>query len=400
MFKNFWYAVEFAERVGRTPASVVCLGQRLVLYRTAAGRVVCLSDLCAHRGAALSGGTVAGDCVVCPYHGWRFDADGACTRIPANPPGRAIPAKARVDAYPVEERHGFVWVFLGDLPEAERPPIPEWPEFADLVQDGGRFRAVTGEFLWHSNYERILENGCDIAHTPFVHSGSFGNPERPEVEDYTLEETEWSAFATVRLHPPAAKGLWSRLYRGDRALARRPPVTVTAGWMLPNLIKLHVRLPLGNMIIYDSNIPVDENTTLVKWVALRDFFTGGWADANARKRVLKIFREDAPVVDAVRPELLPVDLAAELHLKSDLVSVAYRRRRRELVDKGWQIGPEDTIGGGSPGRDAVVIASPGRRAVPELARAWAQKSRDAASGRTTDPDDGQHVGELAGKDTA
>lgn len=329
---------------------MTCLGQSLVLYRTEDGRPVALSDLCAHRGAALSGGSVAGDCVVCPYHGWRFEPDGACTRIPANLPGRGIPRKARVDAYPARERYGFVWVFLGDLPEEERPPIPEWPEFDELLEDGGRFRVVTGEYLWHSNYERVLENGCDIAHTPFVHAGSFGNPERPEVEEYTLEQPdEWSAFATVSMHPPTAKGLWSRLYQDRRSQGRdRPPVVSTAGWMLPNLVKLHVRLPFGNMIIYDTNIPVDETTTLVKWVALRDFFTGSWADANTRKRVYRIFGQDAPVVDGTRPELLPADLGAELHLRSDLISVAYRRKRQELAAKGWTVGDGDRVTGTCP----------------------------------------------------
>jgi len=393
VFKNFWYAVEFSERVDRAPHRITCLGQRLVLYRDAEGLPVCLSDLCAHRGAALSGGRVVGDCVVCPYHGWEYRQDGAATRIPANQPGRAIPRKARVDAYPALERYGLIWVFLGDLPEEERPPIPHWPEFEDLVDNGGAFRAIHGEFLWHSNYERILENGCDIAHTPFVHAGAFGNPERPEVEEYTLVEPDpWSAFATVNLHPPAAKGLWSRLYKTQSSpLPGRPPVAVTAGWMLPNLIKLHVRLPLGNMIIYDTNIPVDETTTLVKFVALRDFFTGSWADGNARKRVLKIFHQDAPVVDAVRPELLPHDLGAELHLKSDLISVAYRRRRRELVDRGWLIGDADTAVGDDPRFTATVIASPGRRDIPEVARAWAAKRPSAVAAAnkppTTSPDD-------------
>lgn len=244
------------------------------------------------------------------------------------------------------------------------------------MEDGGRFRAVTGEYLWHSNYERVLENGCDIAHTPFVHAGSFGNPDRPEVEEYTLDESdEWSAFATVSMHPPAAKGLWSKLYQDRRSRGRdRPPVVSTAGWMLPNLVKLHVRLPFGNMIIYDTNIPVDETTTLVKWVALRDFFTGSWADANTRKRVYRIFGQDAPVVDGTRPELLPADLGAELHLRSDLISVAYRRRRQELAAKGWMVGDGDRITGDVPERTSTVIASPSRREVPEFARAWEQKA--------------------------
>jgi phenylpropionate dioxygenase-like ring-hydroxylating dioxygenase large terminal subunit len=376
MLKNFWYAVEFADRVTTKPLRATCLGQELVLYRTPKGRPVALSDLCVHRGAALSGGWVKGDSIVCPYHGWEYEPGGGCVKIPANQPGRGIPKKARVDSYPVEERYGFVWVFLGDLPAEERPPIPVWPEFDDLVGNGGRFKAVTGEYLWKSNYERILENGCDIAHTPFVHAGAFGNPERPDVEEYELEiPDEWSAFATVRLHPPAPKGIWSIVGRRGKNLADRPPVATTAGWMLPNMIKLHVRLPMGNLIIYDTNIPIDETTTLVKWVALRDFFTGNWADKNAIQRVEKIFGQDAPVVDKVRPELLPFDLGAELHVKSDLIAVHYRRRRQELAEQGWLLSDEDRIMGDVPRREATVIASPARRENPELARAWVHKAK-------------------------
>lgn len=375
MLKNFWYAVEFAERVTARPVRVTCLGQHLALYRTPDGTPVALSDLCVHRGAALSGGTTAGDRVVCPYHGWQYAPDGACVRIPANQPGRAIPPKARVDSYPAVDRYGFVWVFLGDLPEAERPPIPHWPEFDDLVEHGGRWRAITGEFAWNANYERILENGCDIAHAPFVHAGSFGNPERPEVPDYRVDTPdEWSAFATVDLQPPRPKGVWSAVGRGGRDLTRRPPVRTTAGWMLPNMIKLHVRLPLGELVIYDTNIPVDDTHTLVKWVALRTFFTGRWADADARRRTLRIFRQDAEVVDRVRPELLPFDLGAELHVRSDLIAVAYRRRREELVKLGWHVGDADRVVGDAPRREATVIPSPARRENPELARAWVHRT--------------------------
>jgi phenylpropionate dioxygenase-like ring-hydroxylating dioxygenase large terminal subunit len=375
MLKNFWYAVEFSNRVTTKPARVTVLGQHLALYRTPKGRPVALSDLCVHRGAALSGGTVKGDCIVCPYHGWEYEPDGQCTKIPANLPGRAIPRKARVDSYPVKEKYGFVWVFLGDLPEEERPPMPVWPEFDELKENGGRFRVVQGEFLWKANYERILENGCDIAHAPFVHAGAFGNPERPEVEEYELDQPdEWSAFATVNLHPPAPRGLWSLFKRDKTKLANRPPVKTSAGWMLPNMIKLHVRLPIGELIIYDTNIPIDETTTLVKWVALRSFFTGKWADKNAIERTMKIFYQDAEVVDKVRPELLPFDLGAELHIRSDLIAVAYRRRRQELAEKGWMLTDDDKIMGDVPRREATVIASPARRENPELARAWVHKA--------------------------
>jgi phenylpropionate dioxygenase-like ring-hydroxylating dioxygenase large terminal subunit len=377
MLKNFWYAVEFADRVTTKPTRVTALGQHLALYRTPkTNRPVALSDLCVHRGAALSGGWTSGDSIVCPYHGWEYEPDGACVKIPANLPGRGIPKKARVDSYPVQEKYGFIWVFLGDLPEAQRPPMPVWPEFDELVENGGRFRAVTGEFLWKANYERILENGCDIAHAPFVHSGSFGNPNRPEVEEYELQQPDdYSAFATVDLYPPAPKGIWKYLNRNRADLDNRPPVTTTAGWMLPNMIKLHVRLPIGELIIYDTNIPIDETTTLVKWVALRTFFTGRWADKNAIQRTLNIFYQDAEVVNKVRPELLPFDLGAELHIKSDQIAVAYRRRRQELAEKGWLLTDADKIMGDVPRREATVIPSPARKENPELARAWVHKAR-------------------------
>ncbi|WP_433382760.1 Rieske 2Fe-2S domain-containing protein [Actinoplanes sp. CA-142083] len=376
MLKNFWYAVEFADRVTNKPVRITVLGQHLALYRTPRGKIVALSDLCVHRGAALSGGWLKDDCIVCPYHGWEYKPDGQCVKIPAQP-DRAVPRKARVDSYPAQEKHGFIWVYLGDLPEEERPPMPVWPEFDDLVENGGRFRAVTGEFLWNANYERILENGCDIAHTPFVHAGAFGNPEKPEVPDYELEQPdEWSAFATVDLYPPAPKGIWGRFARlRGQDLNNRPPVTTSAGWMLPNMIKLHVRLPMGDLIIYDTNIPIDDTHTLVKWVALRTFFTGKWADKNAIQRTIKIFYQDAEVVDKVRPELLPFDLGAELHIRSDLIAVQYRRRRQELAEKGWLLSEEDRITGDVPKRTATVIPSPARRENPELARAWVHKAR-------------------------
>ena len=170
-----------------------------------------------HRGAALSGGWVKGDCIVCPYHGWEYEPDGACTKIPANQPGRGIPKKARVDSYPVEERYGFVWVFLGDLPEAERPPIPVWPEFDDLVATAAGSRPSPASTCGSPTTSGSSRTACDIAHTPFVHAGSFGNPERPDVEEYELEiPDEWSAFATVRLHPPRAEG-----HLGDDRPARQ-----------------------------------------------------------------------------------------------------------------------------------------------------------------------------------
>lgn len=367
MLKNFWYALEFSHAVERRPRKATCLGQDFVLYRRRDGSVACLSDLCVHRGGALSMGTLKDDTVVCPYHGWEYEPDGACVKIPANPPGRGIPKKARVDAYPVVERYGMIWAFLGDLPEQERPPIPHIPQ-----HDDPSFRAVHCEMEMRANYERAMENAVDAAHTPFVHGTSFGNPDRPEIPDFEITSDGWMAEADIPLSPPPPKGTWG-------ALSRRKPraehVVVTNGWYLPNVVKLHIRLPLGDLVLYDFNIPISQDRTLIKIIGYRNFFTGKWADRNAIQRIFKILNQDRPIVEAQRPELLPFDLSDELHIRSDALQVAYRRRRAQLIEEGWWVGGDDVITGDGPRRTATVIPSPARRDNPELARAWIHKAR-------------------------
>src|SRR5688572_4221659 len=131
MLKNFWYAVAWRDEITTKPKRITVLGQHLALYRDSRGKPTAMSDLCIHRGAALSAGWTQGDCLVCPYHAWTYERDGRCVRIPAAGDNGVIPRKARVDAYPTKEKYGWVWVFMGDLAEHERPPLPDFPEFND-----------------------------------------------------------------------------------------------------------------------------------------------------------------------------------------------------------------------------------------------------------------------------
>ncbi|MDW8258635.1 MAG: aromatic ring-hydroxylating dioxygenase subunit alpha, partial [Gammaproteobacteria bacterium] len=165
MFINFWYPVVRAEDLGTTPQRVRILMHDFVVFRDQNGRPAVLSDTCVHRGGSLAGGKCMEDGTVrCPYHGWRFNAQGICTRIPSIGKNTKPPPRARVDSYPVQEKYGIVFAFLGDLPESERPPImpveehgtPEW-----------RSTLVTFDVDYH--YERSIENGLDPAHNEYVH---------------------------------------------------------------------------------------------------------------------------------------------------------------------------------------------------------------------------------------
>jgi phenylpropionate dioxygenase-like ring-hydroxylating dioxygenase large terminal subunit len=368
MFKNFWYACELGSALTEKPKRVRALGQDLALYRTRAGKAVALSDLCIHRGGSLSMGHVQDDCVRCPYHGWKFDESGKCVEIPANGPGKAVPQRARVDAYPTEERYGLVWVFLGDLPEAERPPIPVFEEFEDP-----EFYPLWGIFDWKANYERVIENGIDIAHAPWVHKNTFGNVERPTVDDYEVEAQEWGFKARIPLASPR-RNIFGK-QTGTKV------VHTAVGVHLPHVTTLDLDLPNGfKMRLFDANLPVDEHHTRTFWIMLRNFFPYRWADPMSRRSVTKIFLEDQPFVEAQRPELGPDELSAELHVKADAAQLAYRKLRQEAIDRGLMLKPRRDP---SRAERVELIASPARR--KESARTlWVfderavKRARDAA----------------------
>jgi hypothetical protein len=175
----------------------------------------------------------------------------------------------------------------------------------------------------------------------------------------------------VTLKPPKRNitGLWNRLYNQQ---TEQQGVRTSAAFYMPCITLLDVNLPFGKMVLWNAHIPVDDYTTITKWINLRGFFKGNWADGDARKRVFKIFNQDKPVVQAQRPEILPYDLGAELHVKSDLIQIAYRKTRQKFIDMGWGI-DRHKITSEYTHHQAVVIPSPARREVPELASAWVMK---------------------------
>ena len=350
MYKNFWYACGQSTSITAKPRKMKMLGQNLVAYRREDGEAVVMSDLCIHRGGALSGGWIEDGCLRCPYHGWKFDKDGKCVEIPANGKTKTVPSRARVDAYPTAEKYGFTWVFLGELPEEERPPIPDFPGW-----DTENFRPVYGEYTWAGNFRRVVENSLDPAHASWVHRNSFGNNQEPEVPDFTVETTQWGSAAEMVLSSPKLKGLW-----GAKREVRNE-IKLYTGYSMPNLTYIHMTLANGKMHnrLYNIAVPIDEETTITHWVILRDFFMSPFFDRDTHRRTMKIFYEDAPVVASQRPELIPEHISGELHIKADALQIAYRKHCQSIEAQGWSIDMDQfrTL----EGKRATIIPCPGRR---------------------------------------
>ena len=122
-----WHPVAFSAELADEPAHADLLGEPLVLWRGRDRSPRAMSDVCIHRGTALSLGRVSGDEIVCPYHAWRYAADGRCTAIPQLDDPARVPAKARVAAFRAQERYGLIWVALSE----PRWPLPEVAELED-----------------------------------------------------------------------------------------------------------------------------------------------------------------------------------------------------------------------------------------------------------------------------
>ena len=104
MIINNWYVAAQSSEVTDTPYRTRMLGCDFVLFRDGSNNIVCLSDVCCHRGGSLSGGACVNGRVQCAYHGWEFGNNGAVELIPSLGPDAKIPRRARVDSYPLEER--------------------------------------------------------------------------------------------------------------------------------------------------------------------------------------------------------------------------------------------------------------------------------------------------------
>ena len=164
--RNQWYVIAYSSEIGRTPLRRDCLGDPIMLFRTEAGQPVALFDRCPHRGMPLSKGKLLGDIVQCGYHGIEFGTDGRCTKVPS---GGGAPAKLAVKPYPLNERAGWVWIWMGAADQADTSLIPD---HAELGMEGSGWYPDPGIHIeLKANYLLPLENLADATHITYLHHG-------------------------------------------------------------------------------------------------------------------------------------------------------------------------------------------------------------------------------------
>lgn len=311
-----WYPVAFSHEVKDQPFAARLLDERLVIYRAPDGKPVVARDLCLHRGAPMSMGSMQNGQLVCKYHGFRYDEHGQCVCIPAHP-GAPIPSKLRLQTFPALERYGLIWTRLIDKGDAPFPNFDEWddPQYLQVLPNAVDLDAAAG---------RQIEGFLDVSHFAFVHVATFGEVDNPEVPTYSVELTpagfKADYISTVSNYPVHLKHLNQPGFRWRRLFETWLPFTAKLTVFFPND---------GRLQILNAASPVSARKTRVFCPICRNF------DRDAPMQPTldfnhAVFAEDKAVVEQQYPEDLPIDLQEEVHIRADKSSITYRQGLAKL----------------------------------------------------------------------
>jgi phenylpropionate dioxygenase-like ring-hydroxylating dioxygenase large terminal subunit len=317
--RRCWQPVARVSDLKQGPQRSVLLGEALSVFLTESGKPAVVSDRCAHRGASLSMGKVQGDSIQCPYHGWEWAGDGACTRVPSLPDQSQIPPRARIPAFPVREHWGLVWTAL-DEPLGEPPTLPWFDAEKWTWGHGEPFELPVG-------FGIMMENFRDVSHFAFVHQATFG--EMPEVIE-PLKPKRDGLEVTLR-----RKMEW-----GDEADAAWGPLREMGYHVVaPNFIAARIITDDGDRCLLHAARAISATESVHYWIegGLENYDEESLAKAMAYD--WGVYSEDIPIISAVEPPELPLDPKVDVHTPADRYTLFYRAAFREFVDRALAARP-------------------------------------------------------------
>lgn len=314
ILSQHWYPIAAIDELSTQPKQVTLLDVKIAAYKTESGEIHLVRDICPHRGVPLTKGWVEGEEIICPYHGLRYNSEGKCTQIPAQPDLAKISDRFSLTKFPVILKYGLVWTSLQNRnPEAALlPELDTWeqeehqnilPPFVDISGSSGR----------------QLEGFIDVAHFAWVHHNAFATRENPIVPKYSTTKTSYGLHteyvSDVSNYPHGLQHLAPKDFLWKRVFDVYPPFSAILTVHFPND---------GVLKILNACCPISHNKTRLFVPLTRNFDTTGDLQAvydfNAQ-----IFAEDQEFVESQKPEELPLDLTMEAHFEADRSSTMYRR---------------------------------------------------------------------------
>jgi vanillate O-demethylase monooxygenase subunit len=300
--RNCWYVASVSREVGRQPRAVRLLDEPVVLYRRQDGSPVALEDACPHRKLPLSMGRIKGDAIECGYHGLTFDGCGTCIEAPTQ---ERIPAMAKVRSYPVQDRYGLLWIWMGEPEQAEHTPVLQIDnhDHPDWHMTAGDSLPCKCHYLW------LVDNLLDPSHVAWVHRSTFaasGTEDTPLQVQSDEHGVICSRWMYGRPPPPFYAPLVKFEGPADRLQhyeVRVPSIAINRSTFAPAGLggpdaKDDPRI--YRMVSYNFLTPVDADNTLYFWLQHRN------TDAHDQGLTERIaagakaaFEEDRHILEAV-----------------------------------------------------------------------------------------------------
>jgi phenylpropionate dioxygenase-like ring-hydroxylating dioxygenase large terminal subunit len=325
--RDAWYFVEVgaALKPGRLTRYEV-LGEPILLGRDRSGGLYALRDICPHRAAPLSAGTLVKDdhgaeAVACPYHGWTFrTADGACSAIPSLSADQPFePERIRVRRYPVRESQGLAFVYMPADPRFAGEPADEPPTFGGVV--GGAPKLVDG-MTFESHVDHAVVGLMDPAHGPYVHQQWWWRSSKKQLEKAKRFEPRPFGFSMVR-HAPSKN---SRAYR---ILGGAPETEIT--FRLPGYRWEHITVGERQVLGLTCLTPLDEKRTRVTQVFWSDHPLFTLLRPAIRAGARRFLKQDGDMVN-LQNEGLRYDPALLWIDDADRQAKWYQALKREWTD--------------------------------------------------------------------
>jgi phenylpropionate dioxygenase-like ring-hydroxylating dioxygenase large terminal subunit len=349
---NTWYIAAEPPELGERPLARTLLGKPVVLFRTQSGRIVALDDRCPHRFAPLSLGRVIGENLRCGYHGAEFDCHGACVAVPGQ---SIVPPKAKITSYPVVQKHGYIWIWLGNPQGAEdQSTIPDFLYRSDHPGwDGGygHFESI------RANFNLINDNLFDITHAEYVHPESFGGEEmriyrnaKPGTE-YVDGQMTWSAtergivFRMRSLNMQSGGPFYRWMVATSQGRESFPDpidLDMEVSWAAPSFTSflLNAR-PAGQPREAGAEVcnmhaitPETESSSHYFYRSVKNYGDSSLA-ASFVAGVKAIFDQDKPLLEAQQGRVGAVDLFAQqpVSFGGDMLQQRARKINRTLLER-------------------------------------------------------------------
>jgi vanillate O-demethylase monooxygenase subunit len=310
------------------------LDERVLMFRDPTGSAVALADRCPHRFAPLHMGKLQDGIVECAYHGLRFDSSGHCVH---NPHGNGvIPKQAQVKRYPLIERCGFLWIWMGDEGKADPNAIPHYGSL-----DPEAWKILTGYMSIAANYLLETDNILDLGHIEFVHPGFFGSEAIRRAKTEVVQEGNTIHSNRLTNNEILPSFLDTSFDARGRAVDR----WLNTRWNAPALMELDVGATLtGRPHSEGRSIPTCHfftpetgSKTHYFWTYSRDYARDDEAlDAAIIQGVTYAFEmQDKPIVEAQQENIGDEELMAlkPVLLATDAAAVRARRVLAKLIEE-------------------------------------------------------------------